>query len=1002
MPRLLQQAKWETHLILCPQILTPTAPKVAPMSGLLQQAKWGTHVVLCPQSLPPRTPKVVCMSSLQQAKWETHLILCPQILHPSTPKVAPVPILLQQAKWGTRVVLCPQILTPTAPRIVLVPVPCLQQQAKQRAHLVLSPQILTPTVPRVAPVPSLQQAKRGREELEKENSPILSVPARNVPCVTHRTSSKPSHKTAPASTKAKRLSTDRAHSQGAKGPRSSSVPPFPRQAPSYCRATQASRLKSAPSGNLMKQAEGQQGAGSSAAVSGEKLKGAGRTKKGRLSSSAQGRHKSTPNLITYSEMEKNTTEQALLEESSSNLRDLANMSFSDSDIASIENTTYIESSASVCTVLCRGEKTDPLKLHAWGDNLRRGQSLPTEDTSSQKRRPCQDCDVTYTVLMPPPPAETSDTQRRLLRRSAAQGSKGSASSLTLEQAKNILLGNSGILEVPQIGPQVVSTSSDSAAQVSDRAGKPENASDIVTTEKDTCSHVLHRNFETVSSTSKSGRSPDLLQCPSQCVDVYSSPVFCDTASVADCDPASVSHTAQTVHTGRQPHSVDILTNPVSSPVVDVTRFDTPEHDKPKPQQNTQSCGSSANSLLHSMPADDDDKSQETSDVSVVEGTAPFSDSLQRDSLGAGGGSVHTGACPDPCRILDSGQREVSSELLTGQTLLELKAPNAHLSSDCFDLPCCSMSTLGQSLSSTRESVLSCIHLSHGETTSLRSQISQVHIGSSLHEQTLSCSQSPGEQISSPCSHSPQGQTSSCSQLPGEQTSCSQSPGEQTSCSQSPGEQTSLCSLSPQGQTLSSCSQSPDQNVSPRSRCDTGLGSETDTDSDTHQYPLSKRAEQETLLDAGSDGHLPIHPHNSYIASPPAVGRSQELMAKCTNIVNELKTAVQRTKDFHSEVNQTKTPNSAPSHQQMMNQLSDAILQAHHTLAELAVHTPVTAHTSGHARFCPLTEGAVPWDTTVVEQARNMLQPFVWSLSQELTKEVVKVVHEQLEGGSSSS
>ncbi|XP_076464740.1 uncharacterized protein LOC143296598 [Babylonia areolata] len=873
-------------------------------------------------------------------------------------------------------------------------------------------------------------------KLERETSPIFCVPTHDVPSSAshttaneHNHNNKPAHATASSRNKRSSAEGVRSRPHGAKGPRSSSVPPSPRQAPSYCRTTKSSRLKSASSSNLMKQAE--TGVVPSAAVPGEKVKVGGKMKKGRLSSSSQARHKSTPNLMACQDVDQTVTatEEGLLPaESCSDLCAAANLSFSEPDICgSIQNSASLDGTVIVSTAALGNQKS--LDGHPHPHPHPRGtlpgwRSLPSGNTASQKRVRC----VSDTQSMPPP-AAPSDAQRRLLRR-AAQVHKGSASDLTLEQAKNILLGNSGILEAPHVSLEIALAPSD---------GTPApciTGRQTVQSESDTATgiHASYRNSDATSVSSTAVNSPVSSDSTSSPTLISSSPTFSDITTVVNGSPAQdLCPRDDPSSTGSQQ-----TWDSNAKPPADVFSFDIPQHDQPE-SPGAQPCGGTVDSqhvvfgkptvrrgdgVSGALPG-----GQGCGGVSVLdERTAVSYRSPQSRLLEAGCGSVCEGVCRD-CQ-LDSGHRDVSPSPHRDQSFFETRHHHTSLemahsqSSRGWTESLCSQSPQGQTVSPCSQSpqgqtVSPCSQSPQGQTVSPCSQSPQ--------GQTVSpCSQSPQGQTVSPCSQSPQGQTvSPCSQSPQGQTvspqgqtvsPCSQSPQGQTvspqgqtvspqgqtvsPCSQSPQGQTeSPCSQSSSGHALSSCSESPVHNMSPRSQSDTGLGSDTDTDCDTaHHSPPDQWCSAERRVDRNHHG-LSLHLHESFTSSPPPASSSnEELMRTCTSVLDDLKTAVQRTKDFHSKIQQT----SSRDHQQMMSRLSDTIHHAHLALAELALHASAS---SPHPRVCPLvaetTGAATPWDREVMEQARSMLRPLMWGLSQELSREVVKAMHQQLgEGGSS--
>ena len=84
----------------------------------------------------------------------------------------------------------------------------------------------------------------------------------------------------------------------------------------------------------------------------------------------------------------------------------------------------------------------------------------------------------------------------------------------------------------------------------------------------------------------------------------------------------------------------------------------------------------------------------------------------------------------------------------------------------------------------------------------------------------------------------------------------------------------------------------------------------------------------------------------------------------------------------------------------MSILSEAFHEAHLTLAQLALQSPVVLDDSDQRKppSCPLVSemGSGSWDSDMMDKAREMLRPFMSHLSDEL----VKVIRDRLEGGSS--
>ena len=89
-----------------------------------------------------------------------------------------------------------------------------------------------------------------------------------------------------------------------------------------------------------------------------------------------------------------------------------------------------------------------------------------------------------------------------------------------------------------------------------------------------------------------------------------------------------------------------------------------------------------------------------------------------------------------------------------------------------------------------------------------------------------------------------------------------------------------------------------------------------------------------------------------------------------------------------------------NHQQIMNILAEAFHEAHLTLAQLALQSPVVPDDGDPRKppSCPLVgeAGSGAWDSDVMDKAREMLRPFMSHLSEEL----VKVIRDRLEGDGS--
>lgn len=124
-----------------------------------------------------------------------------------------------------------------------------------------------------------------------------------------------------------------------------------------------------------------------------------------------------------------------------------------------------------------------------------------------------------------------------------------------------------------------------------------------------------------------------------------------------------------------------------------------------------------------------------------------------------------------------------------------------------------------------------------------------------------------------------------------------------------------------------------------------------------------------------------------------------------SVVSDLKLAVERAKDFLSQIHRGNSGSSA-NQQQMMTMMSEAFREAHLTLAHLAVQSPGVAQEGGtlKAPSCPLVEegaAAAGWDSVVMDKARDMLRPFMAHLSRELSEELLKMIRDRLKGGQQS-
>ncbi|XP_025105170.1 WD repeat-containing protein 62-like isoform X3 [Pomacea canaliculata] len=188
-------------------------------------------------------------------------------------------------------------------------------------------------------------------------------------------------------------------------------------------------------------------------------------------------------------------------------------------------------------------------------------------------------------------------------------------------------------------------------------------------------------------------------------------------------------------------------------------------------------------------------------------------------------------------------------------------------------------------------------------------------------------------------------------------------------------------------------------ISPRSQSDTGLGSETDTDSDMHGHPTPE--DDLSLQNISSQGRLDRSrlslqlPKSDVSSLTVATALSQESLQTCASILEDLKSAVQRAKDFHMQLQHSTSVGGG--HNQMLLMMSAAFHETHLALAELALQSPASSDDSSKPLSCPLVgEASGRRDGAVIDKARDMLQPFVSQLSRELSDELIKLVKERLE------
>ena len=426
-------------------------------------------------------------------------------------------------------------------------------------------------------------------KLERDTSPITSSPTRAVSASPTRTTpASPLRGASPLAAREKRHSGGGIRSGDVNGSSSSSAPP-PRQVPSYFRTTKSSRLKSSSAGNLLKQAEAQNGR-SSGGSSSSKNEGPAKKRlgKGRLSSSRLAMYASTPNLTNFhadEEDEEDAPKPAA--ETSSNLRSLADLSLSVPDINCLDDPASTDSSSSSSGPAHRNkEKAESGQQGAktFSPNRR---SLPAAGLGSSQLRLslANQGQVTDTQLMPPPPGPTlpnRTAQSSLLRR-AVQVRKRSTSELTLEQAKSILLGNSGILGAQQTSPEEESSTSPSgqppARPSVDSTSSESSQRTLSTTSTATLNLVSSR---TGSSSSRTNSS--------------SSAVF-EAPESAGYTPASTLAVAEEID--RTANQLRRKRERAAAAALDASRYDPPERDHPvahKPQPAP--AGGTSSSTMH--------------------------------------------------------------------------------------------------------------------------------------------------------------------------------------------------------------------------------------------------------------------------------------------------------------------------------------------------------------------------------------------------------------------
>lgn len=426
-------------------------------------------------------------------------------------------------------------------------------------------------------------------KLERDNSPIQSSPTRAVSAsATHTTPTSPLRGTSPLAGKEKRHSGSGVRSGEVNGSGTSSAPP-PRQVPSYFRTTKSSRLKSSSSGNLLKQAEAQNGKTVSSGAYAGKSEGPVKKRlgKGRLSSSRLAMYASTPNLANFhggEEDEEDAPKPAV--ETSSNLRSLADLSLSVPDINCLDDPASTDSSSSSSGPAHRDKErveSGQQGVRTYSPNRR---SLPAGGLGSTQLRLSltnQGEEVTDTQLMPPPsgPALPNRTAQSSLLRRAVQVRKRSTSELTLEQAKSILLGNSGILGAQQTSPEEESSSSSQppARQSMDSSSSESSQRTLSTTSTATLNLVSSR---TSSSSSRANST--------------SSTVF-EAPEPSGYTPASTLAVAEEID--RTANQLRRKRERAAAAALDASRYDPPERDQPAAHKHQPAqAGGTVSSSMH--------------------------------------------------------------------------------------------------------------------------------------------------------------------------------------------------------------------------------------------------------------------------------------------------------------------------------------------------------------------------------------------------------------------
>ena len=423
-------------------------------------------------------------------------------------------------------------------------------------------------------------------KLERDTSPITSSPIRAVSASPTRTTpASPLRGASPL----KRHSGGGIRSGEVNGSSSSSVP-LPRQVPSYFRTTKSSRLKSSSAGNLLKQAEAQNGRSSGGGCS-SRNEGPAKKRlgKGRLSSSRLAMYASTPNLTNFHADEEDEEDAPkLAAETSSNLRSLADLSLSVPDINCLDDPASTDSSSSSSGPARRNKErveSGQQGAKTFSPNRR---SLPVAGLGSSELRLSlanRGQEVTDAQLMPPPPGPTlpnRTAQSSLLRR-AVQVRKRSTSELTLEQAKSILLGNSGILGAQQTSPEESSSSSPPSQPPArpsvDSTSSESSQRTLSTTSTATLNLVSSR---TGSSSSRANSS--------------SSAVF-EAPEPAGYTPASTLAVAEEID--RTANQLRRKRERAAAAALDASRYDPPERDHPVVHKSQPApAGGTANSTMH--------------------------------------------------------------------------------------------------------------------------------------------------------------------------------------------------------------------------------------------------------------------------------------------------------------------------------------------------------------------------------------------------------------------